>query len=97
VGQYLFSFNVDSGRYQSVIPPLEKKGFYNVKIYRYKDNMQTIISEGSLEVRENTPLKTEKSYDYLHLNFFSYYVYIILLLLTLFLLLVYFQKRQKKQ
>ena len=97
VGQYLFSFNVDSGRYQSVIPPLEKKGFYNVKIYRYKDNIQTIISEGSLEVRENMPLKTEKSYDYLHLNFFSYYVYIILLLLTLFLLLVYFQKRQKKQ
>ncbi len=94
IGQYLFSFNKDSGRYQSVIPPLEKEGNYNVKIYRYKNNVPTIISEGLLNVEEKIAPKIEKSdknkyiinYILGHLQLIYIIISIIILIITAFLL-----------
>ncbi|MEK7088885.1 MAG: hypothetical protein AAB913_02015 [Patescibacteria group bacterium] len=94
IGQYLFSFNKDSGRYQSVIPPLEKEGNYNVKIYRYKDNVPTIISEGLLNIKENIVPKIEKynnnnyiiNYVLDHLQLIYIIISIIILIITAFLL-----------
>lgn len=92
IGQYLFSFNVDSGRYQSVIPPLEKMGTYNIKIYRYKNNIQIPISEGSLFVDKNTTTEVGKSYSGVHSDF----IYTIILFI-LFLLLALLKYRRKTQ
>ncbi len=93
-GQYLFSFNLDSGRYQSVIPPLGKAGTYNVEIFRYKDDVQTIISEGLLNVRENIPPVVEEPYGNIYID---YYIYIIVILLILFLIGFFLKTRQKTQ
>jgi hypothetical protein len=92
IGQYLFSFNTDSGRYQSVIPPLEKKGIYNIEIYRYENNIPTIISQGSLSVQEITTPKVEEPYGNIYAD---YYIYIIVLL-TILILLVFLLKRRRK-
>ena len=97
MGQYLFSFNKDSGRYQSVISPLEKTGIYEVKIYRYKDDVLTIISEGLLKVKENTTLKIEKPPKNIFLNLNNYYLYIISFFFLLFLLIFFSKRRQKNQ
>jgi hypothetical protein len=94
VGQYLFSFNTDSGRYQSVIAPLEKIGTYYVKIYRYKDNIPTIISEGSLLIKETTTLKIESFYYDTYIN---YLIYLIILILILILLVFLLKHRRKTQ
>lgn len=99
VGQYLFSFNADSGRYQSVIPPLEKAGTYDVKIYRYKDNIPMIISEGSLEVKEVVVAKVGESYKDILLNFFTKHIYIVIAILILILILIpllFYSKRKRK-
>ena len=94
IGQYLFSFNKDSGRYQSVIPPLEKEGNYSVKIYRYKNGIPTMISEGLLNVKEITAQKIEKTdnnkyivnYVFDHLQLIYIIISIIILILAAFLL-----------
>ena len=79
----MFSFNKDSGRYQSVIPPLEKEGNYSVKIYRYKNGIPTMISEGLLNIKENTAQKIEKYdnnkyiinyvFDHLAIDIYNYF------------------------
>ena len=94
VGQYLFSFNKDSGRYQGVISPFEKEGNYNIKIYRYVDNVPTLISEGSVKVKANSTQKTEQlnnknylqSYIFNHLDLIFIIISIIILILAIFLL-----------
>jgi hypothetical protein len=92
VGQYLFSFNNDSGRFQSVIAPISLPGIYNVKIYRYKDNVPSVISEGSLKVEEKIAPKVAESYS----NFYSnYYIYAIVLFLLLILVIFSLKRRRK--
>jgi len=94
IGEYLFSFNKDSGRYQGVIPPLPKEGNYIVKIYRYKDNIPTIISQGLLNVEEKIAQKIEKfdknkyitNYVFDHLELIYIIISIIILILTALLL-----------
>ncbi|MFA5095043.1 MAG: hypothetical protein WC447_00015 [Candidatus Paceibacterota bacterium] len=94
VGRYLFSFNEDSKRYQSVASPLLKTGTYNVKIYRYKDNIPTIISEGSFYIKETTIPKVEKFYDNIYIN---YLIYTIILIFVLILLVFLIKHRRKTQ
>ncbi len=94
VGQYLFSFNKDSKRYQSVVSPLEKAGTYRVEIYRYKDNVPTIISEGSLYVKEVVTPTVEKFYGEIYS---SYLIYIIILIFILILLFLLSKRRGKTQ
>lgn len=94
VGQYLFSFNSDSGRYQSVIAPLEKTGTYDVKIYRYRNDIPTLISEGLLNVKENTISKIPESSFGIYAD---YYIYIIILLFVLLLPLFFSRRRRKTQ
>src|SRR3989338_5050044 len=94
VGEYLFSFNKDSGRFQSVIPPLEKKGIYDVTIYRYKNNVLTVISEGSLFASESSATKIEQVRSVIYIN---YTIYAIILLILLILLLFIIKRRQKTQ
>ncbi len=94
LGQYLFSFNKDSGRYQGVISPFEKEGNYNIKIYRYIDNVPTLISEGSVKVKTNLTTKTEqsgsknsiKNYIFEHLDLIYIIISIIILILAAFML-----------
>jgi len=50
LGQHIFSFNENSGRYESVIPPLKIEGIYNITIYRYNNNNPEVLSKGSLSV-----------------------------------------------
>ncbi len=90
VGQYLFSFNADSKRYQSVIPPLGSAGIYTVKIHRYKDNVLTTISEGTLQVKESLIHKTSGETN-------TAYFYLILVIFMLFLLFLlhFFLKKRK--
>ena len=102
IGQYLFSFNKDSGRYQGVIPPLSKIGTYNVEIYRYKDDIKTIISEGLLNVKETATPKIEKPEDnnnyilqYIHDNIdWLYIIFSIIVLILLFFLIKHKRKNQ---
>jgi hypothetical protein len=90
VGEYLFLFNKDSLHYQSVIPPLQKDGNYDIKIYRYKDNIPMVIAEGRLNVKTGiiTPIEPlpNKLYNCL-------FFYLILVLILLFLL----KHREKNQ
>lgn len=92
IGEYLFSFNMDSGRYQSVIPPLSKSGIYNITIYRYKDDVMLIISEGKLNVKENIIVKVQNFYDTFYLNII---LFIIILIFILILLFIFFKKKRK--
>ena len=94
VGQYLFSFNSDSGRYQSVIAPLQNPGIYAVKIYRYINDIPTLISEGSLNANKNV---TPKIYDSGGNIFNDLYIYIIILLIMLFLFAFFLKRRRKTQ
>jgi hypothetical protein len=94
VGEYLFSFNRDSNRYQGVVPPLLEKGTYDIKIYRFVDNKPTVISEGSLKVEEKIAPLVEKSYSDISLYL---YILLVLLLIFLFLLAYYLRDRQKHQ
>jgi len=91
IGEYLFSFNMDSGRYQSVIPPLEKTGTYDIKIYRYQNDVLTLISESSLFINKDITPKIEKTYNISYFDF----IYLIILSITLFLLLFFLRKKQK--
>ncbi|KKP77592.1 MAG: Fibronectin type III domain protein [Candidatus Nomurabacteria bacterium GW2011_GWC2_35_35] len=50
LGQYMFSFNRDSGRYESIIPPLQNTGAYTITIFRYKDNNPEILGKGLIFV-----------------------------------------------
>ena len=97
IGQYLFSFNTDSGRFQSVVPPLEKKGIYNIKIYRYKDNVETKISEGSFEIKENIVIKNENLSPDVFTVSDNFYIFIILLFILVFLLLFLIKRRRKTE
>jgi len=95
IGQFLFAFNSDSGRYQGVIPPLEKKGIYNIKIYRYKNEMPTIIGEGSVYVKDSVVPEIEQ----LSCNYYgSLYGYAILIfiIIILLILLILCKRDQKK-
>jgi hypothetical protein len=95
IGQFLFAFNNDSGRYQGVIPPLEKKGVYNIKIYRYKNEMPTIIGEGSVYVKDSVVPEIEQ----LSCNYYgSLYGYAILIfiIIILLILLILCKRDQKK-
>lgn len=102
VGQYLFSFNKDSGRYQAVIPPLSKEGIYNLEIHRYKnDGTSDIISQGSLLVQKSTvPIieKTEKItlFSYLK-NFLKDNLYWLLIILLFILLILVFSSFKRKE
>ena len=99
IGEYLFSFNKDSGRYQGVIPPLPKEGNYIVKIYRYQDNVPTIISQGLLTVEEKIAQEIEKSDDtnYLLRYIFDYldWIYIIISIIILILTALLLKHRAK--
>ncbi|HAS80903.1 MAG: Fibronectin type III domain protein [Candidatus Nomurabacteria bacterium GW2011_GWE1_32_28] len=97
IGQYLFSFNSDSGRYEGVIPPLEKSETYTIKIYRYKENILTKINEGSLFVEEKTTQENQNPPQKITGILYKNYIYILILLLTLLLLLVYLKKKHKNQ
>lgn len=97
VAQYLFSFNKDSMRYQSVISPLEKEGNYFIEIFRYRENILTKIAEGTLLVEGNLITKNEKSVNNFQYIYENYFLYLLILLLTLFLIIVYLLLRRKKQ
>ncbi len=102
IGQYLFSFNRDSGRYQAVIPPLEKKGIYKIKIYRYKDDGTTkIISQGVLSVDKNSEITAKETPSF---SFFSYFVNylknnldMMLIILLIILLILVFSSLKRKE
>lgn len=54
LGQYMFSFNKDSGRYESVIPPLHNMGLHNITIIGYKNNQLEILGKGLLYVAKDS-------------------------------------------
>jgi hypothetical protein len=97
VSIFLFSYHKDSGRYQSVIPPLQKAGNYDVKIYRYKDGNSFIIGEGILKVTEKiVPQKVpclRQFYGCLIIDI----LFLLLLLFLVFLYSKYIHKIQAKQ
>ncbi len=97
IGQYLFSFNKDSGRYQTVIPPLQKTGFYDIEIYRYVDDNLVIINQGLLQSKENVILKIEKYYDDIYLKYYKYAIILFISLFLLFLLFFFSKRRRKTQ
>ncbi|MFA6301311.1 MAG: hypothetical protein WC609_03090 [Candidatus Paceibacterota bacterium] len=93
IGQYLFSYNADSKRYQSVIPSLPNAGIYHIKIHRYKDNISTIIGEGALLVKENlVPGESDSSS-----NAYLYLILIIATIFALFLLRILLKRKKKTQ
>ena len=95
IGQYLFAFNSDSGRYQGVIPPLEKKGVYNIKIYRYKNEMPIIIGEGSIYIKDSVIPEVEQLSCNYYGSLYGYAILIFIILILLILLILC--KRDKKK
>ncbi len=99
-GQYLFSFNKSSGRYQAVLPPLQDLGVYKLEIYRYSDNGTAyILSQGFLESKPLIPLLIkEKAMTYF--SFILDYLWLVslfLAILILTLMILVWKQRQKKQ
>jgi hypothetical protein len=92
VGEYLFLFNTDSGRFQGVIPPLEKNKTYHIKIYRYEDGVKTKISEGLVSVTESVIPKTLPSYG----DIYIYYLALAISLLFLLFFTIFLLKRKQK-
>ena len=92
VGAYLFSFNKDSGRYQSVISPLQKSENYDVKIYRYRDGNSFILGEGILKVREKIVPPEVPCFPPFYICFI---IDILFLLLLLFLVIFYMRYIRK--
>lgn len=94
IGRYLFSFNKDSNRYQSVLPPLKKGENYDVKIFRYKDNVPVQIVEGSLYTKEKVIQKIEEKSRYFYVYYFVLFFSLFFLILLLILL---FRRRRKDE
>lgn len=92
IGRYLFSFNKDSGRFQGVLPPLEKNKTFYIEVYRYEDGVKTKISEGSIKVKEEIGLKIPSSYNELYI----YSTALGFSLLILLFFMVFLLKRRKK-
>ena len=90
LGQYMFSFNKDSGRYESIIPPLQNTGTYTITIFRYKDNNPEVISKGLLFVSMSAIQKIEQLKESFCNTFNSdiilYIIYLLLLLAPLLIL-----------
>ena len=94
IGEYLFSFNKDSGHYQSVLPPLQKTGNYGVKIYRYKGNNLTVIANGVLNIKA----RIFPQIGAFCMTPYWYFVFILfLLLIILFLFVLLLKCRRKNQ
>lgn len=89
-GQYLFSYNQDSARYQSVVSPLPRTGKYTFEVLRFVNNEKKIIAQGWVlveEAQENIriiPVKEPPAYPYL---IFLWILLLILLILAIFILL----------
>lgn len=96
VGRYLFLFNSDSNRFQSVIPPFEKSGKYTVKIYRYLDNAPMVISQGTLLVEQDFLPEVGNVYKKIPKGSWTVLFWLILLLFLLPLLLRRRRKNQQK-
>ncbi len=93
VGEFLFAYNKDSDRYQSVIPPLERDGNYDIKIYRYDGDTPIKIGEGKLLADRISGSETEGSETIT--SRVSYSLWAILLFLVIFLIL--FLKRRHRR
>ncbi|MEK7113228.1 MAG: hypothetical protein AAB873_00190 [Patescibacteria group bacterium] len=81
LGKYMFSFNENSGRYESVIPPLKTEGLHKITIYRYKINTPEVLDKGSLFVSyftEEIPQK-DKTCEGFECNIIEYIKYAFLL------------------
>ena len=97
IGQFLFAFNSDSGRYQGVIPPLEKRGIYDIKIYRYKDEMPVIIGEGSVFVKESIGLEIKKPSYVFDADSYKFTILIFIILFLLFMLFLCRRRKEKEK
>ncbi len=98
VGEYLFSYNSDSGRYQSVVPPLLQEGIYNAKIYRYENDLPIKISEGKLSAKKGEAGLAEESNDNIFSNLFGLgYIFWLILIFFIFILIFLFKRRRKNQ
>ena len=90
LGQYMFSFNKNSGRYESIIPPLSNTGTYTITIFGYKDNNPEILSKGLLFVFISAIPKIEQLKESFcntfNSNVILYIGYLLLILFSLFLL-----------
>ena len=90
LGQYMFSFNKNSGRYESIIPPLPNTGTYTITIFGYKDNNPEILSKGLLFVSISAIPKIEQIKESFcntfNSNVILYIGYLLFLLAPLFLL-----------
>lgn len=93
IGEYLFSFNKDSGHYQSVLPPLQKSGNYGVKIYRYKGNNLIIIADGILNIKARI-LPQITSFCVTPYWYFVIILFLLLIILILALLLLKFRLKR---
>lgn len=92
LGRYLFLFNKDSGRFQGVIPPLEKNKIFYIEIYRYEDGIKTKISEGSIKIKEEIALEILSTHNEIYIYSSVLAFFLLILLFFMFFLL----KRRKK-
>lgn len=97
IGSYLFSFNKDSGRYQTVISPLDAPGNYKITVYRYIDGNITIISEATLSaVSGELPLPPRTQADEIaQVESYAFPWILILILLALIFAIFWLIKRLK--
>lgn len=94
IGQFFFSFNQDSGRYQSVVPPLPKAGTYTLQIFRYTNEGRKILAEGKILVTESP--KTEIPTPFTKSIKTSYSLWFVIPLLVLLILVIFLIIRHRK-
>ena len=88
LGQYMFSFNKNSGRYESIIPPLPDEGIYLIEIYRQKENIPQILTKGFLSVKSTEKIIVSeknicKIFDYDIVLYIGYFLLLVLLIMIL--------------